>query len=66
MNYIRSFGKFADVSENLKYHIDNGISILENIFRPNSLSYYELILLPDLQAAGSAGELPSVILRSAC
>jgi hypothetical protein len=31
------------VSENLKYHIENGVSILNNIFRPTSDSYYSLI-----------------------
>lgn len=43
MNFIKNFNSFNQVSENLKYHLDNNISILENIFRPYSNSFYDLI-----------------------
>ena len=31
------------ISENLQYHIDNNNSIIENIFRPGSSKYFDLI-----------------------
>lgn len=35
--------KNINISENLKYHLDNNIEILENVFRPYSESYFKLI-----------------------
>lgn len=43
MRNIKGFFEFDSPSENLKYHLDNKISILENVFRPESDSFYELI-----------------------
>lgn len=43
MKFIQNFSNFESISENLKYHLDNNIPILENIFRPYSNSFYELI-----------------------
>jgi hypothetical protein len=43
MRHINLFDQFTPVSENMKYHIDNNISVLENVFRPHSDSFYELI-----------------------
>lgn len=43
MNIIKDFNNFTLISENLKYHLDNNIPILENVFRPFSNSFYELI-----------------------
>jgi len=31
------------VSENLKYHLDNDLSLLENVFRPHSKKFFDLI-----------------------
>lgn len=41
MKHINKFKEF--LSENLKYHLENEISILENVFRPYSDSFYDLI-----------------------
>lgn len=41
--FIKLFNDFTPISENLKYHIDNNISILSNIFRPYSNSFYDLL-----------------------
>jgi hypothetical protein len=43
MKHIKLFDNFTPISENLNYHIDNNIPILENIFRPHSTSFYNLI-----------------------
>lgn len=43
MKFIKDFNQFDSISENLKYHLDNKLSILENIFRPYSESFYQLI-----------------------
>jgi hypothetical protein len=44
MKYIKLFESFnGNISESLQYHIDNNKSIIENIFRPGSNKYYELI-----------------------
>jgi hypothetical protein len=43
MKHITLFEQFTPISENLKYHIDNNMSVLENIFRPHSDSFYDLI-----------------------
>jgi hypothetical protein len=43
----KSVQKFSDFgfnpSENLKFHLENKISILDNVFRPGSESFYELL-----------------------
>lgn len=31
------------VSENLKYHLDNNLSLMENVFRPHSKKFFDLI-----------------------
>lgn len=43
MRYVKLFDNFTPISENLKYHIDNNLPILENIFRPGSEAFFELI-----------------------
>ena len=42
MKYIKRFGESV-ISENLQYHLDNNISITENIFRYGSDSYFKLL-----------------------
>jgi hypothetical protein len=44
MIHLRKFENFDKmISENLRYHIDNEISILENIFRFNSEAYFDIL-----------------------
>jgi len=46
MNRIQTFSQFKgsqNISENLKYHIDNNISICESVFRPGSASHIKLL-----------------------
>jgi hypothetical protein len=43
MKYIKLFDKYTPISENLKYHIDNDLPVLENVFRPGSESFFNLI-----------------------
>jgi hypothetical protein len=43
MKYIKLFDNYKPISENLKYHIDNNLPVLENIFRPGSDSFFNLI-----------------------
>ena len=43
MKYINLFDNFQPISENLKYHVDNNLPVLENIFRPGSKSFFEMI-----------------------
>jgi hypothetical protein len=43
MKYLQQFNNFTPISENLKYHLDNNLSILENVFRPYSDSFYNLL-----------------------
>ena len=43
MKYIKLFDNYKPISENLKYHVDNNLPVLENIFRPGSSSFYDLI-----------------------
>ena len=44
MRYIKLFESFNGIiSEDLQYHIDNKMSITENIFRPGSDKYFDLI-----------------------
>jgi hypothetical protein len=43
---IKSFSQFvgeSEISENLRFHIDNGYSIAESTFRPGSKSHVELL-----------------------
>ena len=42
MIYIKKFDAFG-ISENLKYHVDNKMSILENVFRPGSEAFFSLL-----------------------
>jgi hypothetical protein len=45
-NRLKSFSEYigeSSISENLKYHIDNSISITEFVFRPGSSSHVELL-----------------------
>lgn len=43
MIFIKSYSNFKNISENLKYHIDNKIPIFENVFRPGSNAFYSLL-----------------------
>jgi hypothetical protein len=43
MKHIKLFESFTPISENLKYHVDNNIPVLENVFRPHSEAFYNLI-----------------------
>lgn len=43
MRRIQLFESYSLVSENLKYHVENNIPFLDNIFRPHSESYLSLI-----------------------
>lgn len=44
MKYLKLFEGFSGaISESLRYHIDNNISIVENIFRPSSEKYFSLL-----------------------
>ena len=37
------FLKTAGASEELIYHIENNVSIIDNLYRPSSEKYFELI-----------------------
>jgi len=57
-NRIKSFSEYTGVdsiSENLKYHIDNSISIVETVFRPGSHSHIDL--LNEARSLYKSGEL---------
>lgn len=44
MKYLKLFENFTGkISENLQYHIDNNKPIVENVFRPGSNQYFNLI-----------------------
>jgi len=43
MIHLKNFNSFEVVSENLQYHIDNKMSILENVFRPGSEAFFSLL-----------------------
>jgi len=43
MIHIKNFNTFIVVSENLQYHVDNKMSILENVFRPGSEAFFSLL-----------------------
>lgn len=40
---ILTFNEYNELSENLSYHIDNGLSLTESIFRIGSESYLNLV-----------------------
>jgi hypothetical protein len=44
MKKIQLFEEYTMISENLRFHIDNDLSISECIFRPYSKSFYDLML----------------------
>lgn len=43
MKHIKLYENFDIFSEHLKYHIDNKLSIVENVFRPRSDAYFQLL-----------------------
>jgi hypothetical protein len=43
MDKIKKFSEFSPISENVKYHIENGINFTKNIFRPGSDAFYSLL-----------------------
>lgn len=43
MKFIHKFNSFPIISENLQYHLENNITILNNIFRPGSESFHNLL-----------------------
>jgi hypothetical protein len=43
MIHLKNFNSYGNISENLKYHINNDLSILENVFRPGSDSFFSLL-----------------------
>lgn len=46
MNRIQTFSQFKgsqNISENLRYHIENNVSVCESIFRPGSSSHIQLL-----------------------
>lgn len=43
MIFLKNFVTFFAVTEKLQYHIDNKLSILENIFRPGSDSFFSIL-----------------------
>lgn len=43
MKFLESYSQYNLISEGLKYHLTNNISILENVFRPGSKSFYDLL-----------------------
>lgn len=43
MMYLKKFNSFGVISENLQYHIDNKLSILENVFRSGSEAFFNLL-----------------------
>ena len=43
MKLIKNFKNFTEISENLNYHIENEIPLVDNIFRPESESYFQLL-----------------------
>ena len=40
---IHKFNEYKEISESLQYHLDNNKPITENIFRPGSSAFYEVI-----------------------
>ena len=55
MIHLKNFESFQMVSENLQFHINNNLSILENVFRPGSDSFFSLLKeARDLYESGEA------------
>ena len=40
---LHKFNQYKEISESLQYHLDNNKPITENIFRPGSEAFYEVI-----------------------
>ena len=43
MKYLKEYNQFNLISENLKYHLDNNISLYENVFRYGSEQFFLVI-----------------------
>jgi hypothetical protein len=43
MKQIKDFSKFIEMSENMNYHVSQNISPIDNVFRPESESYFNLL-----------------------
>ena len=43
MNYISNFEDFSILSESLRYHIDNKLSLLESVYRIESEAWFNLV-----------------------
>lgn len=43
MKYLEKYQNFGLISENLKYHLEKNYSLTDNIFRPGSSAYFDLI-----------------------
>lgn len=43
MKYLKEYNRFNQISENLQYHIDNNISLYENVFRYGSEQFFNVI-----------------------
>jgi hypothetical protein len=43
MKPIKDFSKFIEMSENMNYHVSQNISPIDNVFRPESESYFNLL-----------------------
>lgn len=43
MKHLKLFDAFCAISEDLQYHVDNSMPIVENVFRPGSEKYFDLI-----------------------
>jgi hypothetical protein len=46
MNHLKLFEEFNQsekISENLKYHLEKNLSVIENVFRPGSDNFYRLL-----------------------
>jgi hypothetical protein len=43
MKHLKLFDAFCEISEDLQYHVDNNKPVVENIFRPGTDKYFELI-----------------------
>lgn len=46
MKHLKLFEQFnlENISENLKYHLDNNLSVIDNIFRPGSENFYSILV----------------------
>jgi hypothetical protein len=68
MKRIKDFENFIEMSENMNYHVSNNISPIDNVFRPESESYFELLKesrrLFENGQLENLNELDSQLLRS--